>query len=763
MDSNQKNDAQGGHGKASGEQILQTEKCAPERKGADGFATFRNLPLRPETLDTVRQLVVDSKARLLKKKKKLKEFSAITALPPLASSSEAISFSCKNEQVGFNSVPDSHATSPSSVESTYPKQRWQSSVSNQIPPSFGRESVRERRPRETSDDRAYWYFILACSIVALLTAWPCFPNLIAGFLWACLLNVYLSMDRTASPNPESIGAPKDGNALHGIHPTQEKPVFKGWVNRLSIDYDPTTYHVRQTQSVLAVLQGSILRMLVPKNKVTKHSSCFETTSEPTFVSQRVFDLRGAKVVLRPQKLARRRWWSRKYPICVQLDAHRNVLAKMRRAPRIAAGDSSRTSSETKNGHRVLARSQSLLDINDEARTTPLSESTQELYIFARTTREKEQWFFQLLAATGSLSGSDAKRSDAIANDAEFGRTSFSLTPEFLFLQTVLSAYETYRVGLVKDLGPSMDTISMNLIDQMHRKDSVPPPLDEALFDRQISWVNAMISRTFFDFTTDHKWIKHVEWKIQRKLATLRLPMFLDALKLVALKPGSRSPSIRYIYEPTLDSWGLWVDFDIEYSGGFSLVLETKVNLMKLKSNSRPRSSSSDSKKTHYSDEEIPESPESSDDDDSVTPLKTGTFRDRSPKSQWSIKHFVDKVAHTKSFQGATDNRFVKKIIHGVSDTPLVLALEVPRLCGRFAVNFPPPPSNRIWYGFRSRPKASFKAVPKVGTLTVNISHVTDWIERKLKHVLEKSLVLPSMDDFIVPFRSFDTLYSRYNM
>ncbi|CDW55356.1 hypothetical protein TTRE_0000362801 [Trichuris trichiura] len=454
---------------------------------------------------------------------------------------------------------------------------------------------------------------------------------------------------------------------------------QGWINRLNVDYDPATYHVRQTQSVLAVLHGSILRLLVPKKKVLKHTSCFETISEPTFVSQRVFDLRGATVVLRPERLARRRWWSRKYPIYIQLDPGHNfsgnlVLLAVHRSSKAKRAMLHRATSiivvvaEAPKINDVLSRSQSLLDV-DNAKTSakPKVKSMQELYIFARTTREKEQWFFKF----------------------------------------VLSA----KKGAHRLL-------------------------------------------TFFDFTTDRKWIKLVEWKIQRKLATLRVVIVFFS-NLGCLKAGLEIP-VYTVY--------LRTDFGfIEYSGCFSLALETKVNLRKLKDNAGTRRSSSEIKKTHYSDEEIPESPESSDDEESTASFKGQSSREKSPKSQWSIKHLVDKVAQTKKFQDATDSRFVKKIIHGVSETPLMLSLEVPRLNGRFTMNFPPPPSNRIWYGFRSRPKASFKAVPKVGTLTVSISHVTDWIERKLKHVLDKSLVLPSMDDFAVPFRSFDTLYTRYNM
>ncbi|KFD55778.1 hypothetical protein M513_03217 [Trichuris suis] len=545
MDSSQDDVVQVDNGKVVDEEdVVETGKCVNERKGSEGLATFRNLPLGHETLGTVRQLMADSKA-LLMKRKKLKDISPFSPSP--SDESQSISFHCRDEQIGFSSVPRSYAHS-SSIGNGHPSKRRTPSDGNETPSRAGRSAAQDKHG-EIRDDRTYWYFILACSVVALLTAWPSFPNLIAGFLWACLLNVYLSMDRDVCPSPELIGAPKDNKAVCDIVASREKPVFKGWINRLNVEYDPATYHVRQTQSVLAVLHGSILRLLVPKRKVLKHTSCFETTSEPTFVSQRVFDLRGAAVVLRPQRLARRRWWSRKYPICIQLDSRHNAPAEMKFHRKFSTASDSQKLEEAPKGSNALSRSQSLLDVdNVTTHGKPKVESTQELYIFARTTREKEQWFFKLLAATGCLSKDIATRSHRAPNDAEFGRTAVSLSPECLFLQTVLSIYETYRVGLVNNPEPLKDTISMNLIDHMHKKDSVPPPLDEALFDKQISWINAILSRTFFDFTTDCKWIKHVEWKIQRKLATLRLPLFLDALKLVALKPGSKSPSIRYIYE-----------------------------------------------------------------------------------------------------------------------------------------------------------------------------------------------------------------------
>lgn len=61
-----------------------------------------------------------------------------------------------------------------------------------------------------------------------------------------------------------------------------------------------------------------------------------------------------------------------------------------------------------------------------------------------------------------------------------------------------------------------------------------------------------------------------------------------------------------------------------------------------------------------------------------------------------ILRFVDKIAKSKYFQKATENEFIKKKIEEVSNTPLLLTVEVQELTGMLAVNIPPPPTDRIW-------------------------------------------------------------------
>lgn len=58
---------------------------------------------------------------------------------------------------------------------------------------------------------------------------------------------------------------------------------------------------------------------------------------------------------------------------------------------------------------------------------------------------------------------------------------------------------------------------------------------------------------------------------------------------------------------------------------------------------------------------------------------------------------MDKIAKSKYFQKATENEFIKKKIEEVSNTPLLLTVEVQELAGTLAVNVPPPPTDRVWY------------------------------------------------------------------
>ncbi|KPP64182.1 testis-expressed sequence 2 protein-like [Scleropages formosus] len=208
--------------------------------------------------------------------------------------------------------------------------------------------------------------------------------------------------------------------------------------------------------------------------------------------------------------------------------------------------------------------------------------------------------------------------------------------------------------------------------------------------------------------------------------------------------------------------GLWFDLEISYNGSFLMTLETKMNLARLgkegeglrpgepgKEGHRPRmyclaDSDEESSSAGSSDEEDP--PEMST-DKNLPPGAEGFVGGHKPSK---IMRFVDKITKSKYFQKATETEFIKKKMEEVSNTPLLLTVEVQECRGTLAVNIPPPPTDRIWYGFRSPPRLELKARPKLGEREVTLAHVTDWIEKKLDQEFQKIFVMPNMDDVWLP-------------
>lgn len=120
------------------------------------------------------------------------------------------------------------------------------------------------------------------------------------------------------------------------------------------------------------------------------------------------------------------------------------------------------------------------------------------------------------------------------------------------------------------------------------------------------------------------------------------------------------------------------------------------------------------------------------------------------RTRQNIVRFVDKIASSRYFQHATENRFIKKKLQDISNCPLVLVVKIQSLSGVLTLNVPPPQTDRIWYGFKPNPELTLKALPKMGDREVNLSHVTDWIEKKLAEEFRKILVIPNMEDIVLP-------------
>lgn len=563
---------------------------------------------------------------------------------------------------------------------------------------------------------------------------------------------------------------------------KEPEIWKGWMNEIS-NYDPETYHATLTHSVFVRVEGATLRLSKPNKNISRRASFNEPKHDITFISQKIYDLTDGKVHLVPKGLARKRIWNKKYPICIELAKQDDFMSK---------AEIEKESSEEK----LISE---MMDTGGEEQKKPVCQdgmkgSSQKdlvLYLFGRTGREKEEWFQRFL--TASKLKSESKKPTSISgskpgylpshsrNNSQSGILTHSRNnskgslddvlsqskPKDLVTsvrQKVLLDYSVYMAKLIP-----LETKSP-VLSPIHSAENSPTankklPSDHLLEgEEQVAWANALLGRIFWDFLGENYWSDMISKKIQMKLSKIRLPYFMNELTLTELDMGISVPKILQASKPSVNYQGLWFDLEISYDGSFQMTLETKMNLTKLgkesfgeglkigevgKEGPRPRAycladSDEESSSAGSSDED--DAPEAVGGDKPVVAGNEGYVGGHRASK---IMRFVDKITKSKYFQKATETEFIKKKIEEVSNTPLLLTVEVQECKGKLAVNIPPPPTDRIWYGFHDLPHLELKARPKLGEREVTLAHVTDWIEKKLKQEFQKIFVMPNMDDVYI--------------
>ncbi|KAF7221001.1 testis-expressed protein 2 isoform X1 [Nothobranchius furzeri] len=631
----------------------------------------------------------------------------------------------------------------------------------------------------------YWYLVLpvppcVCSVV---------HGIVAGFMLA-LLVLWLS-------SSQGTRLVRRRRAQQNVEVEVKEPeIFKGWMNEIH-SYDPEMYHATLTHSVYVRLEGSVLRLSKPNRNISRRAAHNEPKPDITYISQKIYDLTDSRIYLMPQSLARKRVWNKKYPICIELAKQDDFMSKAQ-GEKSESGEDKAAGLGEKVERTEKAEKPEGSASAEEAKRPASGRADLTIYLFGRTGREKEEWFRRFLQASqvksegrgGSLSsifkcaflpshsrsGSAASASVLEADSRSSSRgsqeelsqprrreTSAPLSHAGGAKQKMLLDYNVY---MAKYVNPQTPPRSPSATDSPgHSPEGSPKATKKLQRSSEVTaepeaWVNAFLGRVFWDFLREKYWASIVSKKIQMKLSKIRLPYVMNELTLTELDMGFSVPKILRASKPWVDHQGLWFDLEVSYAGSFLMTLETKLNLARLgkegeglgehgKEWSRPRTycladSDEESSSAGSSDEEDP--PELLSDKPSL-PASEGFVGGHRPSK---IMRLVDKIAKSKYFQKATETEFIKKKMEEVSNTPLLLTVEVQECRGTLAVNIPPPPTDRIWYGFRSPPHLELRARPKLGEREVTLVHVTEWIEKKLDQEFQKIFVMPNMDDIWLP-------------
>ncbi|XP_063040132.1 testis-expressed protein 2 isoform X2 [Engraulis encrasicolus] len=606
----------------------------------------------------------------------------------------------------------------------------------------------------------YGYFVLPLPpyVEAVLM------GMAAGFMLAILV-VWLSAPRHAAFPCSAFPRRRKNRWNLTLLDIKEPGVFKGWMNEI-LSYDPETYHATLTHSVFVRLEGSTLRLSKPSRNIPRRASFNEAKPSVTYVSQKIYDLTDSKISLVPQSLARKRVWNKKYPICIELGPQEDFMARAQ-GDKAEAGEDRPSSA----GGSAADKPEGSAAAEEGMVRRPSGDLT--LYLFGRTGREKEEWFRRILFA--SRLKSEVKRPASVAGvllpcHGGLSQSRSSSRGSLEDGQPLLPRPRELPAGLKQKILDYSVYMAQYVSHADTSRPASPSPsatsspgAGKKLLEGQEegseseAWVNALLGRIFWDFLGEKYWADMVSKKIQMKLSKIRLPYFMNELTLTDMDMGITIPKILKSTRPYVDHQGLWFDLEISYHGSFLMSLETKMNLSRLGKEGEglgelkegPRmyclaDSDEESSSAGSSDEEETQEVFT---DKAVLPGAESYVGGHRPSK---IIRFVDKIAKSKYFQKATETEFIKKKMEEVSNTPLLLTVEVQELKGTLAVNIPPPPTDRIWYGFRSPPHLELKARPKLGEREVTFAHVTDWIEKKLDQEFQKIFVMPNMDDIWLP-------------
>ena len=294
--------------------------------------------------------------------------------------------------------------------------------------------------------------------------------------------------------------------------------------------------------------------------------------------------------LLPKELVRKRYWSKKYPLCLKgVKQLNNTFNNNKHEIHASTSTSSirLSTSLTRNLNNVsLSSSASNAELGNSGDDEDTNKSCNNLpadilVLFARTDREKEEWFklFKKSAAKTLLDSMHYLKLNKIKANV---RASISSTTSLVHTptnQTVAGLTEVPAENDETSVVASAEMPSSESNAQIQAKNS------SLLQNSSITFMNTFLIRLFADFFTHKQWIDLIQTKIQNKLSKIKVPNFMEELRITGIDLGSVVPLIKQTSEPWYDEKGLWVHLEIDYSGGFTMSLATKLNLMKFRTKS----------------------------------------------------------------------------------------------------------------------------------------------------------------------------------
>ncbi|OTF82731.1 testis-expressed sequence 2 protein-like protein, partial [Euroglyphus maynei] len=203
--------------------------------------------------------------------------------------------------------------------------------------------------------------------------------------------------------------------------------------------------------------------------------------------------------------------------------------------------------------------------------------TSKLVIFARTCREKEEWFWAIKTSIDSIINNQ-KNSISVRGSNNSLNDSPSESKTYLFVSATGELKQTDSETIVTQqtnhhhqqqqclhiLTRRLNYYNFMRTNILNAEGIGPgnPGMMTAL-----TWFNVLLNRLSFDILNKPNWSAYIAKKLQRKLRRLRLPYFMESLTITEIDIGTTLPKFNSVPSvPNVDDAGLWIEFDVNYSG-----------------------------------------------------------------------------------------------------------------------------------------------------------------------------------------------------
>ncbi|KAH1043239.1 hypothetical protein GLYMA_09G160200v4 [Glycine max] len=259
--------------------------------------------------------------------------------------------------------------------------------------------------------------------------------------------------------------------------------------------------------------------------------------------------------------------------------------------------------------------------------------------------------------------------------------------------------------------------------------------------------NLLVSRLFFDVKGNVRMKKSIQERIQRTLANMRTPSYVGEVICTDINMGNVPPCIiRMRVLPMEMSEVCALEFDIEYSGGALLEIETRLEVRELEHERGTEDSNPESSNVGAVPSDLLEGFEYLGEQLNLAEGMNDLLEPKGDDMSKSFKHST-----SSSTQGSRWKSMLNSVAKQVSQVPLSLAIRIASLKGTLRLQIKPPPSDQLWFGFTFMPDIDFSLESFVGEHKITNSHIALFLVNRLKAAIRETLVLPNCESICIPW------------